>query len=534
MLHNSIKVQQSKNLPVRIILLKPRQVGWSTWTEAEIFCNINRIPNRRAQVVSADTDSTNDVFKMAQIFQEEMPARYKRATKRSNKKEIVYSAPHRSELTTATAGKDVLGRGGTTQDLHISEFAFWPNAKEQLNAVTKRVPNEPGTMIIIESTANGVGGAFYDMFTAAMKKRKKNPDDYSGFIPVFFAWYQFPEYQTAIPEGVKLEYDDDEKWLKSNFGLCDEQLYWRRLQIEECGGDVNLFKQEYPATPDEAFQTTGRNVFSQTSISKLRKSCKNTLNFLFDDINDKIRPVEVSNKFNSWKIWVKPEQLHEYSMGIDTCEGRASDPADARSDPDRHGVVIFDRHTQEIVAQFHGDCEQRELGIQCLMAAKYYNDAWVAPEMPMAKTVLDVFIADGYENIYQRQKHDEQYEQLDTDDLGWKTTTITRPWLVEGLIFVIRDGDITIYSEDIIEEMSTFIRDKNGKPIHQPGKHDDLLFGLMIAIQVHIRCPLNVLPYSYSSTYESDSGVRQSVICSGAIDDFDPAQDEEDEYNYTY
>jgi hypothetical protein len=233
--------QRQAGYPVRIILLKPRQVGWSTWSEAEGFYEINTRPNRTGLVVSADTDSTNFVFAMTKLYHDQMPPDLKRPTDQSNRKEIIYAAPHRSKFITQTAGKDVLGRGGTVHFFHASEVAFWQRAKEGLAAVLQMVPQgDVTTSVILESTANGVGGSFHDMFWQAYERKQKE-DDLSGYLPVFFPWHKFPAYKTLTPKGFNL-YEDEED-IKNFFKLTDEQIFWRRLKIHELGGDVQLFKQ---------------------------------------------------------------------------------------------------------------------------------------------------------------------------------------------------------------------------------------------------------------------------------------------------
>jgi hypothetical protein len=516
LLHNTMNLQWLAGLPVRIILLKPRQVGWSTWCAATHFERIYRNENRTCQVVSADLNGTNQIFRMCQIFDAELPPRLKRPKDSSNRKEIVYSAPHRSRIITQTAGTDILGRGPTVHHLHCSEFSMWENERNQFGSVSQQVPELPDTSIIIESTANGMGGGFYDMYQAAKERLRKSKKDYRGFLPVFFPWFKFPEYQIEPPSDYEWKYDDEEKYLLT-LKLSPAQLYWRRVMIEgKCGGDINFFKQEYPANDLEAFQQSGRNVFSHGWMDKLFRKAYDGVTGLF--IDGKFEKMDISD--DCWEIFSHPISNHQYAMGIDTAEGSLSNMKDSESAADFHGVVIFDRESNKVVAQYHGRCEQSELGDQCLQAALYYNKAWVGPEIPNGKVVLDSFRLNDYPNIYQRSKNDDHYEPSETEQLGWRTTSVTRPWMVEAMLTIQREDEIQIPSKSLIEEMRTFIRDKTGKPIHRPGKHDDLLFALMIAIQVHQRTPMTSAVYQYAFT-----GVRpkqgkslDSLAYVGAVD----------------
>jgi hypothetical protein len=513
---NVMQLQASAGLPVRLIIVKARQEGVSTLIEGILFQYINRYANKLAQVVSADTDSTNLVFNMSKIFQSELPADVRKKTDYSNRKEIAYSAPHRSKLMVQTAGKDVLGRGGTVQYFHASEVAFWPNAKEGLGGALQQVHKVPGTLVALESTGNGVGGEFYDRYIEAVDRIRTNPNDYSNYLPIFLAWHTFPSYTLKIPKGVVVDPDEEERDLQKKYHLTLEQIFWRRNTISgECGGDLRMFKQEYPADWEEAFQSTGQSIFSQAMLNKWQTQCKQGRNVVFEPGGYQ----DVLRRQNCWTVWRLPQEGHQYSMGIDTAEGKVSDSGNERSDPDYHGVVIYDRTSNEVVAIYHGREEQHLVGKQCLWAAQLYNGAWVAPELPYGMVVLDIFKQAGYVNIFNREGQDDAWDVKETNSLGWKTTVATRPVMVEQLVKLCHEDPPKVYSSELVKEMRTFVRNKTGKAIHLPGEHDDILFGLMIAVQIHLRCPMNLVPYEYASTGDDVERSPMTDICySGAID----------------
>jgi len=515
-LDSVIERQRKSGNPVRIVLLKPRQVGWSTWSEARGFEYIYNTALRTALAVSADTDSTDFIFNMTRIFHEQLPV--SRKTKSSNRKEIIYSPPHWSRFLTQTAGKDVLGRGGTTHFLHASECAFWPRAVSGLGALFQMVPNVAETTVILESTANGVGGAFYDLFWQSVD-RWKVEKNFAGYIPIFFPWFEFPEYcESPPPEFYK---DEKERELAKRFKLNNGQLYWRRIKIRELGGDESFFKQEYPSTALEAFQVAGNPVFSSDDISYQRNLCTKEPRYCVLEGRDNFDVIDVDRHFNCWQIARLPQPGHAYTMGIDTMEARLSDPANIKSSLDRHGVAIFDRVEGRIDAIYHGQGNQSDLGYQCLKMAEFYNKALVAPEIPTGMEVLKIFRDAGYPELYARQVHDEQDTVADSSNLGWRTTMITRRWLVESLKTAMKERSIHLTFSDIVDESETFAYDKTGKPIHRPGKHDDLLFAAMIALQVHIRsdAPRGVYPYEHTgSEAASQDGVLSDLAVVGAID----------------
>jgi hypothetical protein len=442
---------------------------------------------------------------MAKLYQDQMPADIQLPTKASSRKEIVFADPHRSKFLTQTAGKDVLGRGGTVHFFHASEVAFWPKAKQGMAAVLQMVPKTVDTTVILESTANGVGGAFYDIFQQAVDRRRST-GGLEGYIPVFFPWYKFPEYQSQVPKGFHLEGDEGE--IKKEFNLSDSQVFWRRLKVQELGGDESIFRQEYPATHIEAFQTSGNPVFTPSMIHFQKAFVKSGRHIVFngDEIDD------VPRTFNCWHIINPAEDGHQYCMGIDTMEARLSDVQDPKSKLDCDGAVVLDRSTGEAVAMWHGRGDQGELGKQCLWCAAHYNDAWVAPEIPQSMTLLKVFKDAGYQNIYNREVHDQRIVTQESENLGWRTDLITRNWLVNDFMVACRESSVKCIFGKIVEEMETFVRDKAGKAVHQPGKHDDLLFALMIALQVHLRCPLGAMPYRDDYTGEDEDVEKADSI----------------------
>ncbi len=530
--HRTIQRQVEAGVPIRAIVLKARREGISTYVQGRFFSEINLKDNRFATIVSADSDSTDKVFGMSKLFQEHMPADIKIPTVYSSKQMIKYAEPHRSQLLCQTAGKTVLGRGGASHYLHCSEMAFWGNAKEQFGGAVQEVPDLPDTMVVIESTANGVGGAFYDMFWDATE-RLKSGDPLGGFMPIFLPWFIFPDYQKKITGKFTRTHEEEE--IARQYKLCDEQLNWRRWAItSRCMGDDSLFKQEFPSNAREAFQTTGRNVFPLSIVDRLELSVTEPEGlYLFDKARrDEIYPHEVLRQSDCWKIWEHPQVGHDYILGIDAMEGKLLDKDDPRSNPDFHGAVVYDRTINEMVAIYHGRCDLDEFANQCVMCATYY-DAMAVPEINgPGLVVLSAFKRANYSKIYQRQSGDDQWTEVDQEFLGWRTTVLTRSLLVDDFKKVIKEDPPKIYDGELLKEMRTFVVDKNGKPIHLPGEHDDILFAAMIAIQIHLRLPELSRPASDNSfIYDRRAYNDRQMSMAGAIDAWEPG-DDEDEYSW--
>jgi hypothetical protein len=141
--------------------------------------------------------------------------------------------------------------------------AFWPNAASHFAGVVQAIPDLPDTEIILESTANGIGGEFHERWQQA----EAGIGDYEA---IFIPWFWQEEYRRKVPEG--FHSDDEEAEYATNHGLDSEQMAWRRNKVAELK-DPLLFMQEYPATAAEAFQTTGHDSFIKPfDVLKARKA----------------------------------------------------------------------------------------------------------------------------------------------------------------------------------------------------------------------------------------------------------------------
>lgn len=258
-IHEKVEHQRLATGKVRAIVLKGRQQGCSTYIEGRFYWLVTHRFGIRAFILTHDNDATNNLFEMAQRYHEHCPPVVRPTIAASNAKELIFEGLD-SGYKLGTAGNKAVGRSSTVQLLHSSEVAYQPNAAEHAKGILQTVPNEPGTEIFLESTANGIGNYFHEQWQLA-----ESGD--SAFIPIFVPWYWQEEYNIAINELVPT---DEEQSLISLYGLSHAQLEWRRYKIIELsvGGldGTKAFMQEYPCTSTEAFQTTGEDSFIAPDI----------------------------------------------------------------------------------------------------------------------------------------------------------------------------------------------------------------------------------------------------------------------------
>lgn len=241
---------------VRALVLKGRQQGCSTLISGRYYHKSTMRHGVSVFILTHEQKATDNLFAMAERYYELAP--FKPRLGKSNAKEMQFKALD-GGYKVGTAGVKAGGRSGTIQLFHGSEVAFWPNDTDQFSGVIQSVPDEPGTEIILESTANGVTGEFYERWQQA----EKGDGEYQA---IFVPWFWDEGYRKQPPSNFKLYHEkqyENETMTEAEYaevhGLDNAQMFWRRMKVAELG--VVKFMQEYPATADEAFQSTGHDSF---------------------------------------------------------------------------------------------------------------------------------------------------------------------------------------------------------------------------------------------------------------------------------
>ena len=260
-LYNIIKANAGKGKPILIIILKARQLGFSTFSGGVIFKQTSTKRFIDSAIIAHTSEASSNLFNMYKLFYEQLPEGMKPSIKASNAKEVVFDNEQgtglKSKIRCLTAGAKGLGRSLTLNYMHLSELAFWEgNVQETLTGLMQAFTAKPDSILIIESTANGFE-TFKDMWDDAV-----NGD--SDFIPLFVGWNELADYQAPY-DGFELTPEEHE--LQEKYNLTLEQLQWRRNTIRnKCNNDIDQFHQEYPICPEEAFIASGRCAFNQDNI----------------------------------------------------------------------------------------------------------------------------------------------------------------------------------------------------------------------------------------------------------------------------
>lgn len=265
--HQRLEAQKARTGKVRALILKGRQAGFSTYIGGRFYHQTTFRKGVQCFILTHEQEATNNLFGMVDRYHANNESQFKPSTGASNAKELYFDQLD-SGYSVGTAGSKAVGRSKTVQLFHGSEVAFWPNASSHFAGVVQAIPDLPGTEIILESTANGVGGEFHTRW-----QRAEAGD--GDFEAIFIPWFWSEEYRRPVPEGFSLT-TEEETYLAAH-KLDLEQMVWRRAKIIELNDPV-LFKQEYPATASEAFQSVGHDSFiPNEAVLKARKTTKEPL-----------------------------------------------------------------------------------------------------------------------------------------------------------------------------------------------------------------------------------------------------------------
>jgi hypothetical protein len=254
--YNAAQSHYMQNRTSRDLILKARQLGFSTMIQAEMF-RLATTGTVRTLTLSHKDESTQAFRRVTKRFYDNLPETLRPARRYDNASLATYP-DFDSEAVIATAGGKGAGRSMTFSHQHWSEVAYWTNAEDLVaSALQAGTPQ----WIIAESTPNGAQGWFYERCMEAI-------DGASIWVLHFYPWWWEREYKIPLDDGEAIEYTDTEFDLVHRHNLAPEQIKWRRFKHAELrgvSGSQNLFAQEYPEDPTTCFIHSGASYFGDLS-----------------------------------------------------------------------------------------------------------------------------------------------------------------------------------------------------------------------------------------------------------------------------
>lgn len=445
----------------RDYVLKPRQVGLTTWELArDVWFFLTRPGTNVVVVCQSDKDDTyvRDNSEKIQRMLDSLADVGIRLNFKSKSPTKWVIAGTGSSLRVMSAGASQRaaqkkGRSGTIHRLHVTEAAFFEHAATTMNALLECVPPaELGTEVVVESTANGAAGWFFERYTAAKKGHTPNKAH-------FFSWLRQAEYRIPLEPGeivVPANDNDRERELVERHGATREQLKWYRAKVAD-KGSVDEFDQEYPTDEETCWITPGRPFFLKAQTRKLLALCVPPAT---------TEEIVLDGAYGELRIWNEPEPDVEFVIIVDPSEGVGGDPGAAS---------VFRRSDGLHVATLHGQFPTWELAHQAALLGKRFNDAIIVVERNNhGHAVLQALAREQeYSNIFNG-----------TDGRpGWLSNPITRATAIEAMEKVHRKGEWSTRDRAVLAEFLLFIV-INRKPQAGPGAHDDLLMTHVIANDV--------------------------------------------------
>jgi hypothetical protein len=523
-LHKMIEEHIAPKRLVRLVVLKARRMGFSTYFSGRFYQRTSNQPNRYAIQITHEPDATDFLFKMVKRYYNLSPKGSKPETLYNNTKLLEFNNKEGTGLNSAfrvaTAGKDDVGSGQLLHYLHLSETAKWQqnNIKSLLTSIIQPVPDIEDSAIVFESTAKGIGGEFYDRFWGArfrlwisrlnddgspVIEESINPDvgEDNIFTSIFFPWFCYEEYQMPVPQmaGERLKgfaLDEEEINIQATFNLSLRQMAWRRWTIaNKCDGNIDIFNQEYPDTPRAAFLGTGRPVFNNHKLVKLLDAAI-PAGLRYEHFANNW----VTNPVGRLNVWEEPTSGTPYIISADVAEGL------------RHGdfscADVIDHRTGEQVAQWHGSIDSDNvLEFADILAAlgRRYNVALIAVERNNhGLGVVTQLYQNGYPNLYAEMVPDPPGRPRKR--YGWVTSRATRPLIIDNLIRENQEDALGVNCRETIDEMMAFKIQDNGKMEADHGRHDDRVISL--AIGKYVR-QVSDLPAMKKQSREKNSGRKR-------------------------
>jgi len=472
---NAPQLDYYANRTQRDIILKPRQLGFTTQISGLFFADTLLRPNTTSLMLAHNLESTKQIFGIVQLFVERLPDREKARIGKprySNRREFFW--PHiNSRFLVGTAGSITFGRGQTVNNLHCSEFAIWPNPEEALLAAMEAVPEEG--RIVIESTAFGVGNPFHDRWIEAVEERGR-------FAAQFYVWWENPEY--AIPGPALTEFSDEEMQLRTKWGLSDDQIRWRREKMKDL---KDRFPQEYPEDWLRCFLASGRCVFDTEKLAAIAQRISR------EPPPRRISSITVGSRRAGGKseaipvapvhldVWQDPKAGEHYVIGADVGEGLP--------DGDASCAIVLHRRSGQQVAELHGRIPPARFGTLLNALGRWYRMAEIGVERNNHghSTLNTLRNQLGYPVLYYHVSYDSGAGRPRNTQLGWPTTSATKPILVDDLVEAVTSDALLVRSAMLINECFTFISDDQGNARAQQGKFDDRVIAAGIAWQLRKR-----------------------------------------------
>lgn len=538
------ETKRKAGLPIRLILLKARQWGGSTTVQLYMawlqFFHKKGLNSLIIAHQGTASDEIKDMFdlmikkhpveflhKLGEVYSENEPKLVG-----VGKSGSTYRVPQRDcKIKVGTAERPNGCRGGAYSLVHLSEVGLWKKTEGKspediVRSACSGILARPYTMIVMESTADGVGTYFDTEYTAAA-----DPTVKSQFEALFISWFQIEHYSRPFDSAEELR--AFAKWLWENRnnaytpsnreesgrylwslwekGATLEAIHW---YIYERAGknDFAVMAAEFPSDDVEAFVHAGTMVFDKYLVKQFEPYCRKP-KFVGEVYADADEGEEAlsnlrfrEDRQGLLSIWAMPEKFDDYE--VTNRYLTVVDVGGRSNKADWSVIVVFDRLSMidgseppSVVAQWYGHCDIDRLAWRAAQIAAFYNDSLLVIESNTLEThdkerqveggdqsqyILNQ-ISDIYPNLYARKQSEDEIREGAPRKYGFHTNVATKPMIISTLVKVIRERLYIERDKRCLDEYDTYERKPNGAYGAIVGKHDDLLMTRAIGLHICYR-----------------------------------------------
>lgn len=508
-LWEEFKAAWDSGIAAWFLLLKARQIRWSTLVQGSIFHATITNPLTNSLVIADELKRSNQIFAMTHLAYQRLPwwlrpeqsldNRGEGVMKfnRKNKDEQLRNPGLDSAFFVDAANKPSgSSRGFTLHNMHATEFGLWMHPEILTSDIIPAIPKKnPNVIAVVEGTAKGSGenNAFQRMWNMAQEGR-------GVFHPVFAGWWKEKTYCKPFPSTLAEEtfvFTKEEQELASkvvdefDYEITKTQMAWRREQAEQfeaTENDAEKVEQEYPSFPKSAFRSGGICAFNLKKLATIEvRDVRKPLWFgelIHKQVDGKDKPFLVqypANMMSSAPLWV-----WEWPNSKDIYY-EASDPAGGIPGLDYSAAQVFrvPRKNGERIRQcleFRGYADPKELAKIVVAVGHMYNTCEMAPECnAMTEHIGNILHIHQYPKIYRWRRMDKIHNRF-THFYGWDTGTHKhREDLINRFKSLMTDDSVLIRSSRLLSECQSFVKENDTTRFEATGgEHDDALFAAMI------------------------------------------------------
>lgn len=509
---------EGKRFHLKFLVLKGRQQGFTSFITAYQLANAIISKNFSGFTLADSGDNTNTIFEdKAKYIYNQLPDVLKPTEKYNNRREFHFEKLN-SRWRVNTAGNKEVGRSKTINFFHGSEAAFWDSIDSIMTGLGEALTKD--SIQILETTANGLN-EYKDIWDDAVKGK-------NNWDPKFYEWWRTPEYTQNFEDKQReqqfkkdVEEETTEFFEKLNFlkkyeNLKWGQLYWYYGKYKDLRDKL---PQEYPCTAEEAFLASGKPVFDVATLMEYLKNCKPGIKGVLERNGKGL--VFVPKETGELEVWNKPVKGQEYFIGADVAKGKKGG--------DYSCAPVYDAD-KNLVAMWHGHVDPDLFGSQVLVnLGNWYNEALIAVEENNHGLSTINAMKESYWNLYKRTSYDKALD-IESEELGWWTSTKTKPLMIDNLAKVIRERIIGCKSELMIKECLKYVKGDDGDTNAASG-NDDTVTGSAIILFVmdgYVSVASGVI--STTSDVESDGIKSRFVMTDNGFQHKSEVKSEDDDW----